>query len=153
MALGPPATQICHDREMADDALRVTRTVRIPRSDITTRFSTSGGPGGQHANKAQTRVEMSFDVAASRALTAAQRRRIIERIGPVVRVTAEDERSQVRNRALAEERLIRRLADALRVQPKRRPTRPTRGSQRRRLEAKRHRSDIKAKRRRPRFDD
>lgn len=117
------------------------------------RFSASGGPGGQHANKAETRVDLSFDVEASRSLSGPQRRRIIERLGPVVRVTAEDERSQARNRGLAEQRLAERLADALRVQRKRRPTRRTRGSQERRLKAKRHRSDIKANRRRPRHDD
>lgn len=138
---------------MHDDALRVTRSVRIPRSEITMRFSASGGPGGQHANKAETRVDLSFDVEASRSLSGPQRRRIIERLGPVVRVTAEDERSQARNRGLAEQRLAERLADALRVQRKRRPTRRTRGSQERRLKAKRHRSDIKANRRRPRHDD
>lgn len=117
------------------------------------RFSTSGGPGGQHANRAATRVELSFDVRASRSLSEAQRRRIEERIGPIVRATAEDERSQIRNRGLAEERLVRRLAEALRVERKRRPTRRTRGSQERRLRAKQQRSDIKANRRRPRHDD
>lgn len=138
---------------MDDDSLRVTRSVRIPRSELTTRFSTSGGPGGQHANRAATRVEITFDVDASSTLTPAQRRRVTERLGPIVRVTAEDERSQIRNRRLAEERLVDRLAAALRVERPRRATRPTRGSQERRLQAKRRRSGIKADRRRPRFDD
>ena len=137
---------------MADDDLRVTSSVRIPLAEIEVRFSASGGPGGQHANKAATRVELRFDVAASQALRPRQRERIVERLGPVVRVVVDEERSQVRNRAIAEERLAARLASALHVEPPRRPTRPTRGSKERRLSSKKRRSETKANRRPPRHD-
>ena len=136
-----------------DDRLVVTDSVRIPRHELDLRFSASGGPGGQHANKAATRAELTFDVETSAALSDAQRARVIDRLGPVVRVVADDERSQTRNRALAEERLAARLRGALHVQRSRRATRPTRGSQRRRLDAKQRRSDIKRSRRRPSADD
>lgn len=138
---------------MADDDLRVNRNVRIARSEIQVRFSASGGPGGQHANKAATRVELTFDVDNSTSLRSGQKARLIERLGPLVRVVVDDERSQLRNRAIAEERLAARLASALHVDPPRRPTKPTKGSKRRRLDAKRRRSDIKSSRRRPRHDD
>jgi ribosome-associated protein len=138
---------------MADDDLRVDRNTRVARSELQAKFSASGGPGGQHANKAATRVELSLDVEASTSLRPHQRARIIERLGPVVRVVVDDERSQIRNRAIAEERLAARLASALHVEPPRRATRPTKGSKRRRLDAKRRRSEIKAGRRRPRSDD
>lgn len=138
---------------MGSDAIRITGTVRIPRSELTERFTTSGGPGGQHANRAATRVELVFDVDASEALRPVEKERIIGRLGPVVRIVADDERSQHRNRRLAEQRLVSTLADALRVRKNRRPTRRTRGSQERRLQAKRRRSDIKDGRRRPRHDD
>lgn len=138
---------------MADDDLRVNRTVRIPRSEIQARFTASGGPGGQHANKAATRVELTFDVEASTSLSERQKARIVERLGPQVRVVVDDERSQIRNRAIADERLAARLASALHVDVPRRATKPTKGSKRRRLEAKRRRSEIKSSRRRPRPDD
>lgn len=137
---------------MADDDLQVTRSVRIPRSELTVRFTTSGGPGGQHANKAATRVELTFDVEASTALGPRQKERVIERLGPVVRIAVDDERSQLRNRDLAEQRLVGRLGAALHVEPPRRATRPTRGSKERRLTAKRQRSETKANRRRPPSD-
>lgn len=136
-----------------DDRLVVTDQVRIPRHELDLRFSASGGPGGQHANKSATRAELTFDVEASAAFSDAQRVRVIERLGPVVRVVADDERSQTRNRALAEERLAARLRGALHVQRPRRATRPTRGSQRRRLDEKSRRSDVKRSRRRPSTDD
>ncbi len=123
--------------------LRVNRSCRIPFDELEWRFSASGGPGGQHANTANTRAEVRFDVAASRALGPRQRARLLERLGPVVRVVADDERSQARNRALAQERLRSRLAEALRTQRPRRATRPTPGSQERRLEAKRRRGRTK----------
>jgi ribosome-associated protein len=138
---------------MADDDAVVARGVRIPRSELEVRFSASGGPGGQHANKAATRVELTFDVAASPSLTEAQRARVVERVGPVLRVVVDDERSQARNRALAEERFVARLAAALHVERPRRPTRPTRGSKERRLTAKRRLSERKAGRRRPTGDE
>lgn len=134
---------------VADDDLWVSRSVRIPRSELEVRFRTSGGPGGQHANKAATRVELSFDAAASPSLLPRQRERVVERLGPVVRVVVDDERSQLRNRALAEERLVARLASALHVDPPRRATRPSRGAKERRLQSKKQRSQTKANRQRP----
>lgn len=137
---------------MSDD-LVVTGSVRIPRHEIDVSFSASGGPGGQHANKAATRVELRLDLTTSTAFSAAQRKRVIERLGDELRVVVDDERSQVRNRALAEERLVARLQSALHVQRRRRPTRPTRGSEERRIRAKKGRSEVKRQRRRPSRDD
>ena len=134
---------------VADDDLRVTRSVRIPRSELDVRFTTSGGPGGQHANKTATRVELKFDVESSTAFGPTQQRRVLERLGPVVRVVVDDERSQLRNRAIAEQRLVRRIADALHVAPPRRPTAPSRNAVEKRLASKRRRSETKATRRRP----
>ena len=131
----------------------VTDSVRIPRHELDVRFSASGGPGGQHANKTATRADLTFDVATSSAFTDAQRRRVVERLGPVVRVVADDERSQLRNRALAEERLAAKLRGALHVPRTRRATRPTRGSQRRRVEAKKQRGETKRYRRPPSIDE
>jgi ribosome-associated protein len=133
---------------VADD-LEVTRSVRIGRRELMVSFHPSGGPGGQHANKAATRVELVFDVVASPSLSEAQRRRVLAKLGPVVRVVADDERSQARNRALAERRLVARLAAALAVERPRTPTRPTRASKERRIDAKKQRSQKKANRRPP----
>ena len=99
----------------------------LPLSEVELRVSRSSGPGGQHANTSETRVEAVFDVEASTALTEAQKRRVIAKVGPVVRAVAQDERSQARNRELAIDRLVARLAEALRVERKRVPTRPTQG--------------------------
>lgn len=137
---------------MSDD-LVVTQSVMIPRHELVFSFSASGGPGGQHANKSATRVELRFDVEGSSAFGSGQRRRVMERLGSEVRVVVDDERSQLRNRALAEERLVARLQSALHVQRARRPTRPTKGSKNRRLKAKQRRGEIKKQRRRPRYDD
>jgi ribosome-associated protein len=136
---------------MADDdrVLRVSRSLAIPLSELRWRFSRSGGPGGQHANTADTRVEVRFDVAGSPSLGPRQRARLLDRLGPEVRVSAADERSQARNRAVAQERLAQRLAEALRTEAPRRPTRPTEASVRRRMEEKRRRSERKAQRREP----
>ena len=133
----------------SEEVLRVTRSCTIPLSELEWRFTPSGGPGGQHANRSNTRAEVRFDVAASASLLDVHRERLLERLGPVVRVTADDERSQLRNRDLALERLRARLAEALRVERTRRPTAPTRASQQRRLEAKKRRSDTKRLRRPP----
>jgi len=127
----------------------VTRSVSLPRSEIELRFSRSSGPGGQHAQKSDTRVEASFDVEASSALSQAQKRRVIAKAGPVLRAVAQDERSQWRNRELATERLVESLREALRVPRRRRPTKPTKASRERRLEAKRRRGDTKRLRRPP----
>lgn len=127
--------------------LRVSRSLSIPMTEVSWRATTPGGPGGQHANRTSSRVEVQFDVARSSALGPRQRARLLERLGPVVRASAADERSQIRNRQLAMERLAARIAGALRVEAPRRPTRPTRGSQERRLQQKRRRADVKRHRR------
>lgn len=129
--------------------MRVTGSVAIPLSELEWRFGPSGGPGGQHANRAHTRAEVRFDVVGSSALSDAQRERVRRRLGDVVVASADDERSQLRNRRLAVDRLRLRLAEALRVEPPRRPTRPSRGSVQRRLDAKRRQGQRKQDRRRP----
>lgn len=137
---------------MADDELTVSRGVRIPRRELQVSFSASGGPGGQHANKAATRVELVFDVAASPSLLPVQRDRVLAKLGPIIRIVVDDERSQLRNRAIAEERLVARLSDALHVERPRRATKPSRGAKERRLQGKKQRSQTKANRRPPRSD-
>jgi ribosome-associated protein len=132
-----------------NDPMPVSRGVAIPLAEVELRVSRSSGPGGQHANVTASRVEASFDVAASRSLDDEQRRRIMSRWGPVVRAVAQDTRSQARNRELALERLRSRLASALAVQRPRRATRPTAAARRRRLESKRRRGELKRQRRRP----
>jgi ribosome-associated protein len=132
-----------------EDPLRIGRGAAVPLSEIELRTSRSSGPGGQHANVTASRVEAIFDVAASRALTDEQKRRVTARCGPVVRATAQDTRSQARNRELALERLRSRLSAALTVQRPRRATKPTTASRRRRLDAKRRRAELKQTRRRP----
>jgi ribosome-associated protein len=136
-----------------DDPLQIGHGAAVPLSEVELRTSRSSGPGGQHANVTASRVEAVFDVAASRALSEEQKRRITARCGPVVRATAQDTRSQTRNRELALERLRSRLASALTVQRPRRATRPTGTSRRRRLESKRRRGDLKRSRRRPAPDE
>lgn len=117
------------------------------RSEIAFRFSRSSGPGGQHAQKSSTRVEALFDVEDSTGLTAPERRRVVERIGPVVRAIAQDERSQLRNRELATERIVEQLREAVKVRRKRRPTKPTTASKERRLDDKKRRGETKRLRR------
>jgi ribosome-associated protein len=119
------------------------------RSEIRFRFSRSSGPGGQHAQKSSTRVEALFDVERSEGLSDAERRRVIDRLGPLVRAVAQDERSQLRNRELASERVLELVAEAARPPRRRRPTKPTEGSQERRLDSKRRQSELKQLRRRP----
>jgi ribosome-associated protein len=131
------------------DSIRVTRSVSVPLAEIQLRFSRSSGPGGQHAQKSETRVEALFDVEASDTLTARQKQRVVGKAGPVVRAVAQDERSQARNREVAIERLVASLAEALRVERRRVATKPTAQSKERRLEAKRRRSEIKRLRRPP----
>jgi ribosome-associated protein len=132
-----------------EDPLRIGRGAAVPLSEVELRTSRSSGPGGQHANVTASRVEAIFDVAASRSLGDEQKQRIMARCGPVVRATAQDTRSQARNRELALERLRSRLAAALTVQRPRRATKPTPASRRRRMDAKRRRGEIKRARRRP----
>ena len=118
----------------------------IPAAELVERFSRSPGPGGQSVNTTDSRVELEYDVAASAALTDAQRARLLSRLpDPVVRVVASEHRSQHRNRVAARERLAERLREALAPPPPpRRPTRPTRGSKERRLEAKKQRGQTKS---------
>ena len=125
----------------------------VPENEIEFRFTASGGPGGQHANRSNTKVDAVFRLDESVTMPAALRERVRARLGDVVRVTVDDERSQLRNRELAVERLRGRVRNAGVVEKSRRATKPTRGSQRRRVEAKRRRSDVKKNRRRPGVDD
>jgi ribosome-associated protein len=131
------------------EAIRVTRSVTVPRREIELRFSRSSGPGGQHAQRTETRVEAVFDVAASSALTERQRKRVIAKAGPVLHAVAQDERSQWRNRELATARVIDVLRAALEVPRRRKPTKPTRASQEQRLAGKRRRGEVKRLRRPP----
>ena len=117
------------------------------RSEIAFRFSRSSGPGGQHAQKSSTRVEALFDVEGSTALSSRERRLVLERLGPVVRAIAQDERSQLRNRELATDRIVDQLREAVKVRRPRRATAPTRASQERRLEKKKRRGETKRLRR------
>lgn len=117
------------------------------RSEVRFRFSRSSGPGGQHAQKSSTRVEALFDVEASAGLTDGERARVLDRLGPIVRAIAQDERSQLRNRELATRRIVEQVAEAARRRRRRRPTQPTAGSRERRLEQKRRQSELKRLRR------
>ena len=134
---------------MDGESIRVTRSVLLPLSELEFRFSRSSGPGGQHANRSETRVEARFDVEASQALGPAQKRRVLARTGRTIRAVAQDERSQWRNRELAAERVADQLREALRVERRSRPTKPTAASRERRLEDKRRRSETKRLRRDP----
>jgi ribosome-associated protein len=133
--------------------LRVTPTCVIRLDELEWRTTGSGGPGGQHANTSDTRVEVRFPIATSTSLGPRQRARLLDRLGPVARATASDHRSQARNRELALERLRSRLAAALRVDPPRRATAPSRSAKEARLEAKRRRAQRKQGRRRPETED
>ena len=127
----------------------MTRSVVLPLTEVELRFSRSSGPGGQHANTAETRVEAILDVEASSALTDAQKRRVLAKTGPILRAIAQDERSQWRNRELAVERLVEQLRKALKVERRRVATKPTKASRERRLESKKRRSATKKLRRPP----
>jgi ribosome-associated protein len=135
----------------ADD-LEIRPGLRVPLHEVDVRTSRSSGPGGQHANVTASRVEASFDVMASEALSESQKARIASRLGPRVTATAQDTRSQAQNRRLALDRLAARLGAALEVRRPRKPTRPMRASGHRRLEGKRRRADVKRARRRPSGD-
>ena len=135
------------------DGLQLGHEVTLPLDEVELRTSRSSGPGGQHANVTASRVEAVFDVAASQALSEAQRARLLERLGPRVSAVAQDNRSQLRNRELALERLRAKLEAALRVQRPRRPTRPTAASRERRITGKRADSQRKEARRPPHPDD
>lgn len=134
---------------MPRESIQVTPRLAIPLAEIELRTSRSSGPGGQHAQKTETRVEAVFDVESSQALSDAQKRRVTARIGPVARAQAQDERSQWRNRELALERLAALLRAGVRVERKRRPTGPTQAARRRRQAEKRRRAETKRLRQPP----
>jgi ribosome-associated protein len=132
---------------MAVESIRVTRSVVLSLADVEFQVSRSSGPGGQHAQKSETRVVAVLDVEASSALTDAQKRRVVAKAGPVLRAVAQDERSRTRNRELALDRLVTALREALRVERKRKPTKPTAAARERRLQQKKRRSETKRLRR------
>jgi ribosome-associated protein len=145
----PRSSRDGSDETPGQGGLKVGRHFVIPGQELHWRFTGSGGPGGQHANTANTRVELTFDVATSGALGPRQRARLLGRLGPVVRIVASDERSQARNRELALQRLGARLGDALRQGRRRVPTVPTYASRERRRRDKQTRSALKRERRPP----
>lgn len=134
---------------MSGDRLHLGAGVSIPVDEVELRTSRSSGPGGQHANKTESRIEAIFEVEASGSLSDAQKQRISARLGTRVTAIAQDARGQSRNRALALERLRTRLAEALAPRKHRRATRPGRGARERRLDAKRRTAERKRQRRRP----
>ena len=138
---------------MEGESIRVTRSVVLPVSEYELRFSRSSGPGGQHAQRSETRVEALVHVEASQALTPLQKQRVLRKAGPVLRAIAQDERSQWRNRALAIERLVELLRSALKVERRRVATKPSAGAREQRLERKRRRSERKRLRRPPPAED
>jgi ribosome-associated protein len=148
----PAAPTPPRPNEGSEKALRINRELTIPHAEIVLRTSRSSGPGGQHANVTASRVEASFDVLASPSLSESQRARVLARAGARLVAVAQDERSQARNRELALGRLAERLARALTVPRKRRPTRPTAASRERRLQAKRRATERKRERRPPSAD-
>jgi ribosome-associated protein len=131
----------------------MTTEWEIPEAEIEFRFVASGGPGGQHANRSNTKVDATFNVAESPSMPEGLRQRVMEKLGDTVRATVDDERSQLRNREIAVARLRGRVAAAGKVERPRRATKPTRGSKRRRVEEKRRRSDVKRGRQKPGRDD
>jgi ribosome-associated protein len=135
------------------ELLRVSRNCAIPFDELEWRFTGSGGPGGQHANTSNTKVELRFDVDNSPSLGPRQRSRLLGRLGPMVRVTASERRSQHQNRELALERLRSKLAEALHVNPNRVATAPSKAARAKRVDEKRYHSQIKQRRRRPSLDE
>ncbi len=133
--------------------MKVNSRVAIPLSEIELRTAPSSGPGGQHANRSETRVEAVLRVAESEALSETQKRRIVEKLGPVVTAVSQDQRSQLQNREMALERLGEKLAKALKVQARRTPTKPSRAARERRIAAKKQRGEVKVARRRPASDE
>lgn len=129
-----------------DPNLEVNNNLTIPADELAWRYSTSGGPGGQHANKAHTRAEVTFEIAESVVLSDGQRSKLLEVFGPRVRVIVDESRSQMRNRQVASERLAKKLAEALTPKRVRRASKPGRGAKERRLKAKRQNSQRKANR-------
>jgi ribosome-associated protein len=138
--------------------LVVNESLSIPRSELDVRVSRSSGAGGQHVNKTSSRVEIFWNVSASRALTDEQRARLSQKLASrmtsdgSIRVVASDMRSQTRNRELAEERLADVVRRALVIPKKRRATKPSRASKEARLESKKRHSSKKAERRKDAFE-
>ena len=132
---------------MPSESIRVTRSVLLPLAEVELQYSRSSGPGGQHAQKSETRAVAVFEVAASSALTERQKQRVIARVGPVLRAVAQDERSRTRNTELALERLVAQLRDALHVDRKRVATKPSAAARERRLQEKKRRGETKRLRR------
>ncbi len=140
-----------------DDDLDVGRGLVIPAAELEWRFTTSGGPGGQHANRSATRAELTWDVTASGAVDEPTRQRLLGRIGTraaggAVTVAVDETRSQWRNRSIARRRLAELLFDALREEAPRRPTRPSRAARKRRLESKKRRGVVKRLRKPPELE-
>jgi ribosome-associated protein len=133
--------------------LRVGRSLSIPIEEVEWRATTSGGPGGQHANRSNTKVDVRFDVLGSPSLGPRQRARLLERLGPVVRASAGESRSQATNRRVALDRLVSKLATGLQREVARRPTTPTKGAKERRLAEKHSRAEVKRNRGRPSPED
>ena len=152
MALTLAYVGVMSDRSSPARGLEINDGLTLPDAELVWRFGPSGGPGGQHANTANTRAELVFEIAESTVLSPAQRQRLSDRYGPRIRVACDDHRSQHRNREVAAQRLIDRVRKGLQRPRTRRPTKPSRGSKERRLRAKRARSDTKARRRKPGLD-
>lgn len=138
--------------EAMPEGLRINDQIELPAAEVSVRTSRSSGPGGQHANVTASRVEASFDVAASRSLPEWARSRLLDQLGPQVSAVAQDERSQLRNREIARARLAERIARALERPAERRPTRPGQAARERRLTAKRRAGERKRERRPPADD-
>ena len=144
--------QLLNKPEPTARGLVISRNLVIPAAELTWRFSASGGPGGQHANTSNTKAELYWSIAESTALAEGVRARLVEKLGEALSVVASDERSQLRNRTLAERRFREKILEALVDETVRRPTKRSKGSQLRRLDEKSARSTIKANRRRPQDD-
>ncbi|MEG3586014.1 MAG: alternative ribosome rescue aminoacyl-tRNA hydrolase ArfB [Actinomycetota bacterium] len=129
------------------------RSFEIPDSELVFRFSTSGGPGGQHANKANTRVELVWEVSETMSFSTADKKVLEQELGATIRIVVNESRSQTRNREIARERLSKKVEKALQRKSKRKPTRPSRASKKRRLESKRKRGDLKRQRQSPNQND
>ena len=131
--------------------VRISNRIVVPEQELTWRYGPSGGPGGQHANTSNTRVELVWEIEGTTAVKAEEQQRLLEQLGPRVRIVVDDTRSQSRNRDLAIDRLEAQVREGLVVKRSRRKTKPKRGAIERRLKAKKQQSDRKASRRTP-FD-
>ena len=144
---------------MDEAILAINEQVSIPQSELSFRFSRSGGPGGQHAQKTSTRVELLFDVANSPSLTDAQRSRVLKRLSGyvdkagVLHLISQSERSQLRNREEVVSRFQAMLRQALKRRKRRRPTKPSAAAKERRLRRKQYRSRLKKSRGKVREED